>query len=144
MWYCPICGMDSNPLRDKCLYCGTDMPVAEAKHEMKYYQDKSKEKYGHSANGDFILFDEEIKCNPYFDEEIHRQAQKKYDKANAESFGQYFNSVYRTNAPKCPTCQSTNIKKISDTKRAVHGLAFGLFSKTARSQFECNNCGYKW
>ena len=48
------------------------------------------------------------------------------------------------NTPKCPTCNSTNIKKISSLSRAAHGYAFGLFSKTARSQFECKNCGYKW
>ncbi len=50
----------------------------------------------------------------------------------------------KINTPKCPTCQSTNIKSISGTKRAVHGYAFGLYSKTARSQFECSDCGYKW
>ena len=48
------------------------------------------------------------------------------------------------NIPKCPTCQSTNIEKISTAKKVVHGAAFGLFSNTARSQFHCNNCGYKW
>ena len=48
------------------------------------------------------------------------------------------------NIPKCPTCGSTNVHKISGVKKALHGYAFGLFSKTARSQFECNNCGYKW
>lgn len=46
--------------------------------------------------------------------------------------------------PKCPTCQSINIEKISGAKRAVHGIAFGLLSNTAKSQFECKNCGYKW
>lgn len=51
---------------------------------------------------------------------------------------------YSGNLPKCPTCQSTNITKISGAKRTAHGVAFGLFSNTARSQFECKNCGYKW
>ena len=45
---------------------------------------------------------------------------------------------------KCPTCNSTNVQKLSATKRTAHGLMFGLFSKTARSQFGCKNCGYKW
>lgn len=49
-----------------------------------------------------------------------------------------------SNKPKCPTCQSTNIKKISALSRGAHAYAFGLFSKTARSQFECLNCGYKF
>ena len=46
--------------------------------------------------------------------------------------------------PRCPTCNSTNIKKISDLRRGVHAAAWGLLSTTARSQFECKNCGYKW
>ncbi len=53
-------------------------------------------------------------------------------------------ALYSDNIPKCPTCQSPNIKRISGIKKAVHGCAFGVLSKTARSQFECNNCGYKW
>lgn len=46
--------------------------------------------------------------------------------------------------PKCPTCGSTNIEKISVGSKIVGAGLFGLFSKTARSQFRCNNCGYKW
>ncbi|MFR2491760.1 MAG: hypothetical protein ACLS9B_14705 [Coprococcus comes] len=49
-----------------------------------------------------------------------------------------------SNVPHCPTCGSTNIKKISATSKVVGAGLFGLFSKTARSQFECKDCGYKW
>lgn len=57
---------------------------------------------------------------------------------------EYYKPQPNPNQPKCPTCQSTNIKKISDMSKLTHGLAFGLLSKTARSQFECKSCGYKW
>lgn len=50
----------------------------------------------------------------------------------------------KTYTPKCPVCGSPNIHKISATKRVVSGAAFGLFSKTARSQWECSNCGNKF
>lgn len=54
-------------------------------------------------------------------------------------------SVYGSCAKiKCPTCSSTNVEKISTTSKVVGAAAFGLFSKTARSQFKCNHCGYKW
>lgn len=49
-----------------------------------------------------------------------------------------------SNVPHCSTCGSTNIKKISATSKVVGAGLFGLFSKTARSQFECKDCGYKW
>ena len=48
------------------------------------------------------------------------------------------------NVPKCPTCGSTNIQKISGTKRAASEIMFGIFSPTLGKQFECKNCGYKW
>lgn len=46
--------------------------------------------------------------------------------------------------PKCPMCGSTNISKISATSKALGAIGFGLLSKTAKSQFKCKNCGYKW
>ena len=48
------------------------------------------------------------------------------------------------NIPHCPTCNSTNIKKISAASKAGGMFMFGIFSKTAKSQFQCNDCGYKW
>lgn len=48
------------------------------------------------------------------------------------------------NIPKCPTCNSTNIEKISLTKKAVGGAIFGLFSSDVRKTMHCKNCGAKW
>lgn len=48
------------------------------------------------------------------------------------------------NQPKCPTCGSTNINKISAASKFTGATLFGLFSKTAKSQFQCGSCGYKW
>ena len=52
--------------------------------------------------------------------------------------------VVQKNIPKCPTCSSTNIRKISTTRKVAGAIGFGLLSKTAKSQFECKDCGYKW
>lgn len=46
--------------------------------------------------------------------------------------------------PKCPTCQSTNIKKMGGIERGVSIYAFGLFSKKINKTFKCKNCGYTW
>ena len=48
------------------------------------------------------------------------------------------------NKLRCPTCSSTRVKQISTTAKVAGAVTFGLFSKTARSQFKCENCGYKW
>jgi len=46
--------------------------------------------------------------------------------------------------PKCPTCGSTNIQKISGTKRWLTTGLFGLASSNVGKTMECKNCGYKW
>lgn len=48
------------------------------------------------------------------------------------------------NIPKCPTCGSTNIKKISATKRWVGTGLFGLASSDMGKTMQCNSCGYKF
>ena len=49
-----------------------------------------------------------------------------------------------SNRLHCPTCNSTKVKKISGTAKVAGAAMFGIFSKTARSQFKCEKCGYKW
>lgn len=48
------------------------------------------------------------------------------------------------NKPKCPTCNSTNLKKISAASKVVNTAVFGLFGTKRFKQFQCNNCGYEW
>lgn len=48
------------------------------------------------------------------------------------------------NKPKCPTCGSTNIKKIGGIERGASIAAFGIFSKKINKTFKCGNCGYTW
>lgn len=54
------------------------------------------------------------------------------------------NVALQTNQPKCPTCNSTNIRKISSTKKAASIIGFGLLSNNIGKTYECKNCGYKW
>ena len=48
------------------------------------------------------------------------------------------------NKPKCPICNSTNIKKISGLSKAGSVAMFGIFSQKVKKQMHCNNCGYEW
>ncbi len=50
----------------------------------------------------------------------------------------------RTNIPKCPTCGSTNIKRISALNRAVSIGMLGVFSGKIGKNYECLNCKAKW
>lgn len=49
------------------------------------------------------------------------------------------------NLPKCPTCSSTDIQKISGGSKAMKIALFGIFAAGAVSKtFKCNKCGYQW
>ena len=48
------------------------------------------------------------------------------------------------NQPNCPTCGSTDIQKISGTKRWLSTGLFGLASSDIGKSMCCKKCGYKW
>ena len=48
------------------------------------------------------------------------------------------------NIPKCPTCGSLQVEKISAGKKVVGGALFGLFSSDVRNTMYCKSCGCKW
>lgn len=136
-YYCPYCGTIQRKVNTICIKCQTPNNLSESLYDSEYYRNKSLEKYGDYKHWyDFIL--EEIKANPLFNEELFNSEPTRTKPTTI------LNKQETNNIPKCPTCNSTNIVKIGNLKRATYGYAFGLFSKTARSQFECKNCGYKW
>lgn len=66
---------------------------------------------------------------------------KEYDLAVSNNKKTDFN-----NTPKCPTCGSTNIQKISTTERAVKTALFGVIGAVddAGKTYKCENCGSKF
>lgn len=48
------------------------------------------------------------------------------------------------NIPKCPTCGSTNVQKLSTTSKVIGLGLLGLASKTVGKTYKCKNCGYYW
>lgn len=49
-----------------------------------------------------------------------------------------------SNIPKCPTCESTSLHKISTTSKVVNTVAFGLLGTKRHKTFHCDSCGYEW
>lgn len=139
--YCPVCGRNTFN-RENCPMCNTIIHTVESKYDRGYYINKSKEQYSIPDNYWEVLHETEIATNPLFNQAEYERVKDMPWKRKDDSYPKETSS--NPNVPRCPTCQSTNIKKISVAKRATHGFAFGIFSKTAFSQFQCNNCGYKW
>lgn len=45
---------------------------------------------------------------------------------------------------RCPSCRSTQVRKIDVVERAGSVAIFGLFSKKINKSFKCRSCGYTW
>ena len=62
----------------------------------------------------------------------------------------YFDKIARAKLaeqaakPKCPNCQSTNIRPITQSKRFTSTAVWGLASDTIGKSMECLNCKFKW
>lgn len=135
-YYCPLCGQSVLPSQKYC-YKHKNIEVVRSKQPKDYYENICDENYPKYQNGYDVLMEKEISINGIYSPGI---AKKNPVVINTP----YPAKTVEKNIPKCPTCQSTNIKKISGTKKVLHGIAFGLLSNTARSQYICNDCGYKW
>jgi hypothetical protein len=75
---------------------------------------------------------------------------KYYEKDTCERCGDFLHQYLHENitptvTPKCPTCNSISIEKISLTNKIGTAALIGVFSIGRISKtFKCNNCGYRW
>ncbi len=141
-WICPKCGFNHSkpkgviPNNDgHCTNCpGT---LVETKYRwgdimgMPGYQDISTEQ----------VFQEYVYNNEQYDPELIAEWDKRIRRGSGSSS---FKSQQTDNKPKCPTCGSTNIKKISTLNRAVSIGTLGLLSGKIGKNYECLNCKAKW
>lgn len=143
-YYCPFCAHIQDNVGTKiCERCHRLTEMIELKYNISYYRELSNNQFCGRVTA-LQLMRMEAEANPQFDKELDEKLSQKSKKKLDEFYANMSKLSPNPNVPKCPTCGSTNISKISNLRRGIHGATFGLFSKTARSQFECKNCGYKW
>jgi hypothetical protein len=142
-YYCPICGYEYHYGMETCYY-HKDQKFIQSKHPKEWYEEVAEErriKENKPIIMAFNILKEEYMQNPLFDIDSYNSINKK----NMQNlYNNINNNSNNSNQPHCPLCNSTNIRKISSVKRGVHAVAFGLFSTTARSQWECLSCGNKF
>lgn len=134
---------------DKKQICGAKNCGAQAIHtkitrnELDYIRCISKDREFLAAmnelrNNDIIAYKERMAQYKKIYEETHKPLLD-----NKIQFTQQ-QTCTQVNIPKCPTCGSTNIEKISVGKKIKGSMLFGLFSNDAKKQMRCNDCGYKF
>lgn len=140
--YCPKCGnIIIPPENDKrCNYCGEEcLPTHISTSDVLHHD---WEKLPNQ-----IILEEYVKPNPLFDEELYNKRvalEKRQEEATSNRLRMEKRQAQRANVPKCPTCGSTNVEKISTAKKAVGFAMVGVFSSNLGKTMECKNCGYKW
>lgn len=111
-----------------------------------------------------------VKCDRCNEELIDNEIYKKWDDNKRNEYMRKYKPMYETkpssvtvnklsvpiqhkqditqqqNIPTCPTCGSTNIRRISTAEKATGVILFGIFSNKRKYQFECQNpkCKYRW
>ena len=77
-------------------------------------------------------------------EYVAQSQYKEYKEKELEELKKYAINIQARealNKPHCPTCNSTNIKKISGLSKAGSVVMFGIFSQKVKKQMHCNGCG---
>lgn len=142
-WYYPI-DMPDNEKKQICGYKGCDGKITHTKITAKehvYIENISEDheflsKMNDLRNSDIVAFKEKIA--EYII--IYNQTNKPLPEDDT-----YIPNKPKTvQQPKCPTCGSTNIEKISAGKKIKGSMLFGIFSSDVRKTMHCKNCGYKW
>lgn len=145
--YCKKCGRivqknaKSNML---CDYCTNEvLPIPD-----EYLGGKSKLFIKDELKEQFI--NEYIKSSPEFDQYLfeHRE-QDLYNRRRENEAKIAHGKAILEGKDKgnkfdieCPYCHATNVKKITNTSKAVHTAVFGIFSIGRNSKnYHCNKCG---
>lgn len=140
IWICTKCGEEDsfstkNPI---CEYC--KIPLVQTDIDNKNIYKVLKE------NGVLqYTIDLAKRYGDNFSEEAYNYRLQKIEERR-KRFEHKLNTAQQPtqNVPKCPTCGSTNIEKISGSKRWFTTGLFGLGSSNVGKTMHCKNCGYKW
>ena len=133
--YCPKCGnITCSQKEEKCDFCNESYITTD---------------YEWSSGGSERkkILEEYVKPNPLFDEEVYNLRvgkEKRQQQATLDMTRMEKQQAQRANVPKCPTCGSTNVEKISTAQKAFGFALVGLFSSNLGKTMHCKNCGYKW
>ena len=111
----------------------------------EYYQMNHSQRVANRYNPQY-----EIVCKYQFPEIYEYNEQKSQQEYKALQRGAQQKRIEKERiekqqyTPKCPTCGSTNIEKISAGKKTIGFVAVGVFSSNFGKTMHCKQCGYKW
>lgn len=147
LFYCEKCGQQ-NDISDKRL--NELKNIACIGCHMSGYLKPIPEEYINEGGWGIIkdlqeqFVEKVIKTSPNFNQECwdRRVAFIEMRKHDNELLKNY--KIGQENVPKCPTCSSTNLRKITAASKIMNTAMLGIFGTKRYKSFHCNNCGYEW
>ena len=125
---CPECGKDISDKANQCIHCG--YPLSQLPN---------------NNNVDIQLSDDQCPCCKVNKQHIIKDNIKDVCSVCGYVFNQDYVKQHEELLPKqtkvhCPYCNSTNVNRISSTKKAMSVIGFGILSNKIGKQWHCNNC----
>lgn len=90
------------------------------------------------------FYEKVVKSSPAFDQSCWDRGLERVKRATEENYARMSAEKQQANVPRCPTCSSTNLRKVSTTSKVVNTALFGIFGTKRHKTFHCNSCGYEW
>lgn len=135
---CPECGKEISDKSDKCIHCGFPLrstPIIQENINGKYYDVTFLSDTNIPLIRKVIKLNEITNCGLVQAKEIAQKYHIEQESSKPKE---------EDNRPKCPTCGSTNLSKVSTMSKAGSVFMWGLFSQKVKKTWHCNNCKYEW
>lgn len=142
---CPCCGWITDGVHEGeeiCFVC--KIPMVETKYTSDEYFYRDIKKGSDLPPLKPAIFEEYVKNNPLYDPKKEAEKEAILEEKRIRRESRSYNSG-NNNVPKCPTCGSTNLSKITLAHKAGKIALFGVFGMGDNGKtWKCNNCGSKW
>lgn len=140
---CPRC-LRYHPLGayKRCIYCRYE-------HLITYtFEAPDDDSWSSKKDADGLANADALYGNPEFSEKLYKRRLRDEHAIEMRHLELQRNQIAEqkkgTFVPKCPTCGSTNVEKISTAQKAFGFALVGLFSSNLGKTMHCKDCGYKW
>lgn len=159
---CPQCGYINfyvNPSKFSiCESCGYEDPIIMTTEEMREFESSLNLPETESKNDKVkpvvstadlqsheALREKYVYPSEHFSKKAYNDMLE-YDRKERKRLQEFWDTAGRSeqSKPKCPTCGSTDLRKVSVGAKTVSVGLFGIFSQKVKKTWHCNSCGYEW
>ena len=132
---CTVCGYvyEGDIVPNTCPVCGNDKLIEQDFYTLQELKCSQQLIEAMQKLRDSDIIEYELKMSQFRNQLEQKRANERAQRQQQTQ-----------NIPKCPTCGSTNIEKISVGKKIGGGFLFGIFSSDVRNTMHCKDCGTKW